>query len=84
MLPGPHATSGDFLTEPAGVPAVRRRPKPRPLIGYRMPGVVVRAGLHLVAARVPGRSMTGSSGVSRGSITVMSVAGRSLPGWPGM
>jgi hypothetical protein len=26
----------------------------------RMPGVVVGAGLHLMAARVPGRSMTGS------------------------
>ena len=24
-LPGPHATSGDFLTESAGVPAARRR-----------------------------------------------------------
>jgi hypothetical protein len=45
-------------------------------------GVVVGAGLHLVAARVPGRSMAGSSGVSRGSITVMSLAGRSLPAAP--
>jgi 2-polyprenyl-6-methoxyphenol hydroxylase-like FAD-dependent oxidoreductase len=33
------------------------------------------AALHLVAARVSGRSMAGSSGVSRGSITVMSLAG---------
>ena len=33
-LPGPHATSGVFLTESAGVPAARRRPKPRLLIGY--------------------------------------------------
>ena len=64
------ATSGDFLTESAGVPAARRRPKPRPhdrlhIKQNRMPGVVVGAGLHLVAAQVPGRSMTRSSCIPR-------------------
>jgi hypothetical protein len=29
-LPGPHATSGDFLTESAGVLAAKRPPKPHP------------------------------------------------------
>ncbi len=44
--------------------------------------VVVGAGLRLVAERAHGRSMAGTCGVTRRSIAVMSVAGRSLPGWP--
>ena len=41
-------------------------------------------GLHLVVVRVSQRPVAGRSGVSGRSITVVSLAGRSLPGWPGM
>ena len=46
--------------------------------------VVVGAGLRPVAAQVYGRSMAGTCGALRRSSAVMSLAGRSLPGWPGM
>ena len=53
-FPDPHATARDFLTEPAGVPAARRQPKPHPLSGYLLS--CPRTGAWRSPAQVPGET----------------------------